>query len=376
MNTRNCRNANSVDYRAAADTSLCSVVPDMHASSLPPMIESLHDGVTILLDYRRSRNTNVKAPCDFLHGQAATASPPDRDVAMLTEDSEESTPPPLASVFVTMDHARILAKSMITDGSSSLHIALHTSNGSYSHAVLEGEKREDDQMGHAGGTHARVTLCFVPTVATAADVGGGSCCALEEGEIPAPALPEVRRSFTLVTRPHGSYMREVHDPAETMYVHGLRKAVSYVAWGLCVCPPCNQDLPIVPPGITPEESVMVIQAMRLELGVPAVLDTEDGDQQEAAGGGEGQGNVELYHAFRSALDEDANGTVHTMGVKEVPVISRKEATAAYAALGKLEAMESIEKHSVYPVGILGPRQMGLVPGTSVLGNPDHHWTLL
>lgn len=327
-----------------------AAVPEMHASALPPMVGGMQDGVTVLLDYRRARNTAVKAPCDFLHGESEDQG--SRNTGRGRKECATvgaEAPPPIASVFVTMEHATVLSRDIVSHGASSVNVPMHTSNGAYSHCKLEGKRVESSEYGK-GETRAEVTISFVP-----ATMDGGERMQLEEGEIPAAPMRPVVRSYLVVIRPHASFMLENHDPHETMYVHGMRKAVSYVAWGLCECPPCNQDVPIVPPGITVEECALVIRSMRIEVGVPST-DTCVGalDIEAADGEMQGGGYMPLYSSFRKATAEDGSGVLGAMQVAEVPIIEREDTVGVgLGAVGAERAAPA--RQSIYPVGILASR---------------------
>lgn len=305
---------------------------------LPPGMKDLNDGVMVFIDFRRGRDAHIATASDVLHGKA-----------------DEQQPTPIASFFVTMEHTTKLTR-LCVEGGHVVAIPLHTSNGQYSHVNLS--------LLHpsADGEPFRITLDVVPNQQ--------DTTSLEEGEILQFSAPYISKSFLTCVRTHASYVVETHNNADNIYVHGMRKVVAFIAWGLCQCPPINTGIPMVPGDLTVMECVDVINAMGLEVGVRDAPCNENRSTKtepmktepmktEAADNDDNNRGLPLHLAFSHAQEE--SGLMALINVTETPTASRMQSLAAGA---DDSGADDSDRQSVYPIGMLTAKQVSMIPCAS------------
>lgn len=227
----------------------------------------------------------------------------------------------------------------------------------------------------------------------------------EDGEVPqelngdACGRQQITREYMLAIRTHASNIREPIDVAgdDSMYVHGMRKVifedpsvlvcdgkrivlnmhapgrwsriltsipwpahrvlapsltqvrlqvVSHIGWNLCRTPVCNVHLPIVPASITMDDCILVLQAMRFEVGVPA------NEADRIVPEGDKVGWEPLYVLVRRA-HQVRDRVTEEVPVLELPMgVASPEALAAALAESAQQAI-SITKAAGAPYRIGG-----------------------
>lgn len=296
------------------------------ADILPPGSSTINDGNVVFLDYRKDRSTTH-----------------DHALAGLVEGMERMQEDPLVQLVICAKDTKSLAEQIREKGTGSVDLDIHKGCGGYTKVVMTGWKgcAVDSGSPHGSGDPGEeygVKIEFIPK-----GLGAGH----EEGEVEHPGGSKV---VGAVLRNHTSYLYEVHDGNDKMYVHGMRRVTAQVCWWLCTH---RSDIgsacvPIVPPGITVDECIDVISAMELESSMPTMPEREEDANSPFSRNKKG---LRRLRAHTTLLDaKEASDEVKRMNIKEVEPIPSTIA----AHEGK--------KVSVYPSGMLGFRQMQGIPG--------------
>jgi len=197
----------------------------------------------------------------------------------------------------------------------------------------------------------QVRVLFAPE--DAGEAGSSTVAILEEGEVPmtdaertehdAQACPTICKTYHVTLRMWSSYMTEDHGETKGMYVHGMRKAVSNIAWWACPCEPpaVNLHLPTIPMDMSFDEFVRVLKSMRLEAS-----------QQEASQQNASQQEASLQEA---SLQEASQATQKVSSLEETGVQTPEEPPTGVGesvnshgkALADVDAqVESVEVNAV------------------------------
>lgn len=269
-------------------------------------VRDIENGALVTLDFKCSKEAFAeKMQGSAMHGQ--TSMQPD---------------PAVSSVFLTPEMCKELGtKSTCTLDGVHMHLpicqAMSRSGGQlYAHGTVHVQVAKEGVLA--------VELTFVPAQLQKDH---------EEGEV---VYPTVVRKYTATPRMWTSYMTEDHSSSQDgMYVHGMRKAVSIIAWWACQDPPrVNTTLPVIPPDFTEEQFVQVLRAMQLE-AAPA---QEKGDEAH-------KNSAQLLARLQEQGEGGSPGLDSLLQVKVCEPL-REQAAHEVGAHSKL---------SIYPIGMINTR---------------------
>lgn len=151
----------------------------------------------------------------------------------------------------------------------------------------------------------------------------------------------------------GSYMTEDHGEAQDMYIHGMRRAVSNIAWWACQdIPKVNLGLPNIPSDLSEQQFIQVLRAMQLEVEVnPSGVDQSS--QSTETEEKKGRKFTSLFQRVEEQSELNGEDMMHTFGIKNVPRSTIKTKNT------RLHETDGFTKLSIYPVGQLNTRSVSV-----------------
>lgn len=163
-----------------------------------------------------------------------------------------------------------------------------------------------------------------------------------------------------------SYMTEDHSATDGMYIHGMRKAVSNIAWWACQdAPKTNTELPMIPPDLTQDQFVQIIRAMQLEVSLPEPAGCSSDEAADNAGGepialpataGADQAKRPKHTTLVMRLEQQQQQGGSLVDLLQIQVAARDNSANGQGeeAAARHHDLENA-KLSIYPIGMINTR---------------------
>jgi hypothetical protein len=333
------------------------------------------------------------------------------------------TDPPLVGAYLSPEICKELGTQAASKvGGWTMKLPVHkqmTRSAAYQHVQVSAKVEAAEPGSNGLRNRLQVRVLFAPDDALG-EASVSTAAELEEGEVLmtdaerteqyVQACPTICKTYYVTLRMWSSYMTEDHGETKGMYVHGMRKAVSNIAWWACPCEPpaVNLELPTIPMDMSLDEFVRVLKAMRLEVSQqePTQQETlQEASQQATLTPQQETTQQDAHHLEKhepgsvQAAEESVSAHTrrkvarhatlwnrlqtcnipggHLAELIDVTIKARKDHLPTSDTSSGHEMLESTPVHSrkrvsIYPVGMLNTRMISLIDGAVDIVNFMRH----